>query len=56
MKPVEIILRRGWGGRIIEGVNLIYIASTYVNITMYPPIQLLYANKIFKKKKKSFFW
>jgi hypothetical protein len=31
-----------------EGVNLRYIVSTYVNITMYPPVQLLYANKILK--------
>jgi hypothetical protein len=25
--------------------------STYVNITVYPPAQLLYANKIIKKEK-----
>jgi hypothetical protein len=32
------------------GVNLIKIVSTYVNVTMYPPIWLFYANKnIFKK-------
>jgi hypothetical protein len=31
----------------MEGVNhLRYIVSTYVNTTMYPPVQLLYANKI----------
>jgi hypothetical protein len=30
----------------MEGVNLRYIVSTYANVTMYPPIQLLYANKI----------
>jgi hypothetical protein len=47
MKPVEIVLRR----RIMEGINLRYIVSTYiVNITIYPPAQLLYANKIFFKK------
>jgi hypothetical protein len=50
--PVEIVLRReeGTRGRMIEGVNLtnIYI-STYVNVTMYPPLQLLYTNKIIFK-------
>jgi hypothetical protein len=33
MKPDEIVLRSG-GGRMMEGVNLIYIVSTYVNVTM----------------------
>jgi hypothetical protein len=35
---VEIVLRRGKGerGRTMEGVNLRYIVSTCVNITMYP--------------------
>jgi hypothetical protein len=44
MKPIEIVLRNEKGN---EGANLRYIVSTYVNITMYPPVQLLYANKIF---------
>jgi hypothetical protein len=50
MKPVEIVLRREEKERVrmMEGLNLRYIVSTYVNITMYPPAQLLYANKIFK--------
>jgi hypothetical protein len=30
---------------MMERVNLRYIISTYVNITMYP-VQILYANKI----------
>jgi hypothetical protein len=29
----------------MEWVNLRYIVNTYVNITMYPSVQLLYANK-----------
>jgi hypothetical protein len=47
MKPVEMVPRRGRrrGKRTIEGVNLRYIVSTQVNITMYPPAQQLYANK-----------
>jgi hypothetical protein len=48
MKPVEIVLRRG-RGRMMERVNLRCIVSTYINITMYPPMQLLYVNKITKK-------
>jgi hypothetical protein len=32
------------------GVHLRYIVSTYVNIAVFPIIQLLYANKIFKMK------
>jgi hypothetical protein len=39
MKPIEIVLRtREWGrGRTMEGgIYLRYIASIYVNITMYP--------------------
>jgi hypothetical protein len=47
MKPVAIVLRRGevGRGRIMEGISLtkIYL-STYVNITVYPPVQILYAN------------
>jgi hypothetical protein len=38
MKPAEIVLK--WATeereRMMEGVNLGYIISTYVNITMYP--------------------
>jgi hypothetical protein len=47
MKPVEIVLRRveGGRGRMKEEVGLRYIVSIYVNITVYPPIQLLYVNK-----------
>jgi hypothetical protein len=46
MKTVEIVLRRGRGERENNGgVNLRHIVSTYVNITMYPPIQLLYVKK-----------
>jgi hypothetical protein len=30
----------------MDGVNLRYIVSTYVNIAMYSPVQLVYANKI----------
>jgi hypothetical protein len=44
VKPVEIILRSRGGG-IMEGANLIYIVSTYINVTMKPPVQLTYANK-----------
>jgi hypothetical protein len=33
----------------MEGVNLRYIVIIYVNIRMYPPEQLIYANKIIKK-------
>jgi hypothetical protein len=51
MKPVEIALRRGSErrGRMMEGINLRYIVRTYVNITMYTTVQLLYANKFIKK-------
>jgi hypothetical protein len=45
MKPVEIVLRRQKGKRM-EGVNLRYIVSTYVNIIMYLSAQLLNANKM----------
>jgi hypothetical protein len=50
MKPLEIVLRRGETGKRENdgGVNV----STYVNITMYLPVQLLYANKILKRKKE----
>jgi hypothetical protein len=56
MKPVEIALRRGEEerGSVMEGANLRYIVSTYVNITMYSPLQLLYANKKIKTKESSF--
>jgi hypothetical protein len=47
MKHVEIVLKRGKGGRgrMMEGVNLRHIANTHVNIKMYLPVQLLYANQ-----------
>jgi hypothetical protein len=53
MKLVEIVQRRGEGGRkrMMERVNLRYIVSTYVNIAIYPSVQLLYANKLPSKKK-----
>jgi hypothetical protein len=40
MKPVKIFLRRRDGRRrkTKEGANLRCIVSTYVNITMYPPV------------------
>jgi hypothetical protein len=47
IKSFEIILRRReWrrGGKI-EVVNLIYIISSSVHVIMYPPVQILYANK-----------
>jgi hypothetical protein len=40
MKPIEIVLRRGgdlWRRENYGRVNLRYIISIYVNITMYPP-------------------
>jgi hypothetical protein len=55
MKPVEIVLRSGERGSK-EVVNLRYIASTYIKITMYSPIQLLYTNKIIFYKKKIIFY
>jgi hypothetical protein len=42
MKPVEIVLRMLWEVKS----NLRYVVSTYVTITMYLPVQLLYTNKI----------
>jgi hypothetical protein len=45
MNSVELFKREE--GRMMEGVNLSYIVSTYVNITMYPYVQLLNANKKF---------
>jgi hypothetical protein len=53
MKPVEIILSRGWGTKRENdgGVHLRSIVSTYINIKMYPPVQILYANKIIKNSK-----
>jgi hypothetical protein len=56
MKSVEIVLRSGGGGgggRMMEGVNLRYVVITFVNITIYPLVQLVYANRNFKKKKKT---
>jgi hypothetical protein len=50
MKPVQIVLRRRGGrkGKMMKGTNLIkYIVSTYVHITMHPPVKLVYANKCF---------
>jgi hypothetical protein len=46
MKPVEIVLRRG-------GVNLRFIARTYVNLITYSPAQLLYVNKIICEKESA---
>jgi hypothetical protein len=48
MKPTEIVLRRRTGRKREndEGVNPTKIVSTYVNIIMYPSIQLFYVNKI----------
>jgi hypothetical protein len=43
---------RGERRRMMEGVNLRYIVTTHVNITMYPPVQILYANKIILKINK----
>jgi hypothetical protein len=39
LKPVEIVLRiraDEGGGKTMEGVNLRYMVSTYVNMTVYP--------------------
>jgi hypothetical protein len=50
MKPIEIVLRRERGavGRTMDGVNLTKIYCKHiVNITIYNPVQLLHANKIF---------
>jgi hypothetical protein len=48
-KLVEILLRSGGVGRMRDndrgGESNRYIVSTYVNITMYPPIKLLYDNE-----------
>jgi hypothetical protein len=55
MKPVKIVLRRGRSprGRTKERVKLTKIyCSTYVNITMYFSIQILYANKTKPTKQK----
>jgi hypothetical protein len=47
-------------GRIMKEVIVSYVVNTYVNVTMCPPVQLLYADKklkqkllLLKKKKKS---
>jgi hypothetical protein len=47
MKPVEIVLRCGGNkGERQRGQNkLSYIASTYINVTMYSLVQLLYTNE-----------
>jgi hypothetical protein len=48
MKPVEIVLRKGKErrGRTTEWVNLAKTCCKHLcKITMYPPVQLLYANK-----------
>jgi hypothetical protein len=56
MKPAEIFLK--WGGdrgrgRMMEGyIQQRYISNTYVNITMYPPVQVLFASNIIKNKRK----
>jgi hypothetical protein len=54
IKPVEIVLRRGKEDRggTRQGVKLRYIVNIYVNITMYPLVQLLYADKKQKFKKE----
>jgi hypothetical protein len=48
MKPVEIVLSRG--GRKREKKEGLHPTKIYfkhcINITMYPHVQLLYANKI----------
>jgi hypothetical protein len=50
MKLTEIVLKRGEGrGRMMEGVYLRYIVSTYVNIIMYPPVQLSYVIRFFRR-------
>jgi hypothetical protein len=36
---------------MMEGVNLNDICSTCVNVTKYPPVQLLHANNTLKNKK-----
>jgi hypothetical protein len=35
-----------------EGVKPRYIVSMYENVTIKPPVQLIYANKMFCKKNK----
>jgi hypothetical protein len=37
---------------MMEEFQLRYIVSTYVNITIYHPVQLLYANKIIKEQEQ----
>jgi hypothetical protein len=36
MRPVETVLRKGWGRRM-EGGSLRYVVSTFVNVTVYLP-------------------
>jgi hypothetical protein len=52
VKSVKIVLRSGGEGegRTMKEVNLRYIVSIYVNITMNLTVQLLYANIIVFKK------
>jgi hypothetical protein len=44
MKPVELVLRKG-EERTMKRIKLRYIKIPYINITVYPSVQLLYANK-----------
>jgi hypothetical protein len=38
MKYVVIVIRREGRRRMMQGVNLRFIVSTYANITMYSPV------------------
>jgi hypothetical protein len=56
VKPVQIVLRRGGGGKRENdgrGKSKIYCRHKckYHNVS---PVQILYANKIIKKKKNEF--
>jgi hypothetical protein len=56
VKPVQIVLRRGGGGKRENdgrGKSKIYCKHKckYHNVS---PVQILYANKIIKKKKNEF--
>jgi hypothetical protein len=42
--------RREEGEWWIGWLQLRYILNTYINTTVHPPVQLLYANKIIKNK------
>jgi hypothetical protein len=48
MNPIEIALSGERGKRENNGMGKRYIVSTYVNVKMFLPIQLSYANKILK--------